>query len=86
MFVREILIIGGLLSTEATLSSFYLFLELGLLNISFSSIYLVRTRPALYEKKPAYIFKTNIIIFRLHLNMTRLEAFSGFLAKNKNES
>ena len=76
-FEPPFLSLGGLFSTGATLSSFCI--------ISFSSILLVRTRPALYEKKPAYMFKINKFIFRPHLDMS-LGVFGLPEKTNKNES
>ena len=53
----------------------------GVTIISFSSIHLVITRPALYKKKPAYMFEINNIIFRPHLDMYR--GVFGLPGKNK---
>ena len=50
--------------------------------ISFSSIHVVRTRPALYKKKPVYMFEMNKIIFRPHLDI----GVFGLPGKNKNKS
>ena len=70
-FGAPFLSLGALLSTGATLSSFYLFVELGLLLYLFSSIHLVITRPAMYKKKPACMLEMNKIIFRPHLDMSK---------------
>ena len=63
-FGAPFLSLGALLSTGATFSSFYLFVEFGLLLYLLSSIYMVRTRPALHKKKPACMFEMNKIMFR----------------------
>ena len=52
--------------------------------IFFSNILLVRIRPTLYKKKPAYMFEMNKIILKPHLDMSR--GVFGFPGKNKNES
>ena len=42
--------------------------RVGVTIISFFSIHLVRTRPALYKKKSSYMFEMNKITFRPHLD------------------
>ena len=74
----------GLLSTGATLSSFYILLELGLQLHLFSSIHVVTTKPALYKKKPPYMFEINKIMFRPNLDMSR--GIFGLPGRNKKES
>ena len=54
LFWAPIIICGrGLLSTEATLSRFYLFVEVGLLFL-FSSIHVLKTIPSLYFERKKY--------------------------------
>ena len=67
----------GLLSTVATLSSFYLFAELRLLVCPFPAFIWWELDQLCMKKKPS-MFEMNKIIFRPHL-----EAFLGFLAKTK---
>ena len=56
--------------------------RVGVTFISFSSIHLLKTRPALYKNKPACMFEMNKIIFRPHLDMSR--GVFGLPGKNKN--
>ena len=58
--------------------------RVGITITSFFSIYLGRTRPALYKKKPEYMFEMNKIIFRPNLDMS--SGVFGLPDKNKNES
>ena len=71
LFLVPILIIGGTVINRGLSVLFLPLCRVGVTNKFFSSIHLVRTRLDLYNKKPAYMFKMNKIIFRLHLDMSR---------------
>ena len=83
LFWAPFLIIGRYVINRSYPVQFLLFCRVGVPIISFSSIHLVRTRPALYEKKPAYMFEMNKIIFRPHLDMSR--GIFGLPGKTKNK-
>ena len=74
----------GSLSTGANPSRFYILVELGLPLHLFSGIHVVTIRPALYKKKPPYMFEMNKTMLRPNLDMPR--GFFWFPGRNKNES
>ena len=59
LFGPPSLMVEGLLSTGPTPPRCYLFVDMGITITSFYSIKVVRTRLALYKKKPPWIFEMN---------------------------
>ena len=75
---------GRLLWTGATLFKSSPIGGVGVTVTTFCSVHLMRTRPTFYEKKPPDMFKTNKIIFRSYLDMSRFVFWLP--GRNKNES
>ena len=83
LFQGPSLIIGGSVNNRGYPVQFFPLCRVGVTIISFSSIHLVITRPALYKKKPTCRFEINEIIFRPYFDMSR--GVFGLPGKNKNE-
>ena len=84
LFRGPSLIIGGSVINRSYPVYFLPLCRVGVTIVSFSSIHLVISRPALYIKKPSCMFEMNITIFRPHLDMSR--GVFGLPGKDENES